>query len=84
MRSLIWAIELLFTAKSEFHLNIFFRTCLPKKEKYCFIINAYNISDMVIRKKLLKLIKNYDECFKKEKNYDAMNEFFDLTEVNGE
>ena len=46
-------------------------------------LNFPHVSDQVIRTKLDKVQKTYDESVKKGK-YDALNELFDATKVNGQ
>jgi hypothetical protein len=41
------------------------------------------VSDQVVRTKIDKVLKVYDECVKRGK-YDALNELFDITKVDGE
>jgi len=41
------------------------------------------VSDQVIQAKLEKVLKGYDECVRRGK-YDALNELFDITKVNGQ
>jgi len=45
-------------------------------------LNFPNVSDQRIIKKLENLMKTYDECVKR-RNYDVLNEIFDITKVNG-
>jgi hypothetical protein len=46
-------------------------------------LNFPSVSDQVIRTKVDKVLKVYDECVKRGK-YDALNELFDMTKVDGE
>ena len=36
-----------------------------------------------MQRKLDKVLKTYNECFRREK-YDVLNELFDVTKVNGQ
>lgn len=46
-------------------------------------LNIPHVSDQVVQSKLEKVLKTYDECVRRGK-YDAMNELFDITKVNGQ
>jgi hypothetical protein len=46
-------------------------------------LNFPHVSDQVIRTKLANVLKTYDECVRRGK-YDALNELFDITKVNGQ
>ena len=46
-------------------------------------LNFPRVSDQVIRAKLMKVLKVYDECVKRGK-YDVLNALFDITKVNGQ
>jgi hypothetical protein len=45
-------------------------------------LNFPHVSDQVIRTKIEKTLKIYDECVRRG-NYDALNELFDITKVDG-
>lgn len=45
-------------------------------------LNFPHLSDQVIKSKLDKALKTYDECVRRG-SYEALNELFDITKVNG-